>query len=113
VIERYEVESGSMIYRIAHSSSVYLFMFFRYDVEQTVKCKVSKYIKAPFVKAKDSKPSECDVIHKYLLPLYTVMRSNHQTIFYTKNNLAYFYEGMLKDDEKLFHTTIIKKKTIA
>ena len=76
-------------------------MFFRYDVEQTVKCKVSKYIKAPFVKAKDSKPSECDVIHKYLLPLYTVMRSNHQTIFYTKNNLAYFYEGMLKDDEKI------------
>jgi hypothetical protein len=76
-------------------------MLFKYDTERTIKCKVSKYIKTPFVKAKDSKPSECNVINDHILPFYTIMRSNHQTFFYQKINLVYFYESILNSDEKI------------
>jgi hypothetical protein len=76
-------------------------MQLRYDGKRMTKCKVSKFIKVPFIKVKQSKPSECLIESKAPLPLYTITRLNHQTIFYAKNNTIYFYENLLSTDWKI------------
>ena len=73
------------------SHLVYLSMFLRCDYKQTVKCKVSKFIKTAFVVLKNQRPPQCDIRKNVSLPLYTIIRPKHQTIFYTKNNGIYFY----------------------
>jgi len=73
-------------------------MFFQYDAKQITKCKVSKFIKVPFVKVEDPKPPQCDINTNAPLPLYIITRSNHRTIFCTKNNIVYFYERFLNSN---------------
>ncbi len=80
---------------------VYLFMFFKRDYEQVVKCKVSKFIKTAFVLSNNQRPPQCDIRKNVPLPLYAIIRPKHQTIFYTKNNGIYFYEGRLSGNEKI------------
>jgi len=79
---------------------VYLFMFFVHEYKQKVKCKVSKFIKTPFVSLKNQRPPQCDIRKNVPLPLYTIIRPKHQTIFYTKNNGIYFYESRLSGKER-------------
>ena len=76
-------------------------MFLRRDYKQTVKCKVSKFIKTAFVVLKNQRPPQCDIHKNVPLPLYTIIRPKHQTIFYTKNNGIYFYESRLSGNEKI------------
>jgi len=77
-------------------------MLFKLDAKQVVKCKVSKFIKMPFIQLKDSKPPQCYIDGRKPLPLYTIVSSYHQTIFYTKNNAVYFYHSLLSSDSKIF-----------
>lgn len=76
-------------------------MFFVRYYKQTVKCKVSKFIKTPFVVLKNQRPPQCDIHKNVPLPLYTIIRPKHQTIFYTKNNGIYFYDSLLSGKEKI------------
>jgi len=79
----------------------YLVMHLKYNGERMAKCKVSKFIKVPFIKVKQSKPPECQIDTNAPLPLYTIIRSKHQTIFYARNNVLYFYENLLSNDGKI------------
>jgi hypothetical protein len=75
-------------------------MFFVRDYKRTVKCKVAKFIKTAFVVLKNQRPPQCNIRKNVPLPLYTIIRPKHQTIFYTKNNGIYFYESRLSGKER-------------
>ncbi len=74
-------------------------MFLVRDYKQILKCKVSNFIKTPFIMLKNQRPPQCDIHKNIPLPLYTIIRPKHQTIFYTKNNGIYFYDSLLSGKE--------------
>ena len=76
-------------------------MFFKHNIKRIVKCKVSKFIKTPFVMSKNQRPPQSDIHKNVPLPLYTIIRPKHQTIFYTKNNGIYFYDSLLSGKETI------------
>jgi hypothetical protein len=77
-------------------------MFLRHNVKSIVKCKITKFIKVPIIIAhKKSKIPQCNTDSSHPLPMYAIIRSNHQTFFYARNNSIYFYEGLLNRDEKI------------
>ncbi len=77
-------------------------MFLRHNNKPIAQCKVSRFVKLPFIDLKAKKPPECYENSENPLPLHTIVRSNNQTIFYTKNNIAYFYNSSLSVNEKIF-----------
>lgn len=76
-------------------------MLFNRDIKILLKCKVSKFVKVPFMQLEDKKPPRCYVDSKNPLPLYSIVRSNHQTFFYTRNDSIYFYKVSLNDTEMI------------
>ena len=76
-------------------------MHLKYDGKRITKCKVSKFIKMPFIHLEDAKSQQRYTNNKYPLPLYTVLRSNHQTIFYAKNDVIYFYSNTLINESNI------------
>jgi len=77
-------------------------MFLRHNVKSIATCKIAKFIKVPIIIAhKKSKIPQCNTDSSHPLPMYAIMRFNHQTFFYARNNSIYFYEGLLNRDEKI------------
>jgi len=51
--------------------------------------------------SKNQRPPQSDIHKNVPLPLYTIIRPKHQTIFYTKNNGIYFYDSLLSGKETI------------
>jgi len=76
-------------------------MLLSLNSKKIVKCKVARFTKTPYVRRKDQKPPYCEADTNKPLPLYTIRYSKHRTMFYTKNNSIYFYQGILIRKEKI------------
>jgi hypothetical protein len=86
-------------------------MLLKHDNKQAVRCKISKFIKMPFIYIKDAKSQQRYTNSKHPLPLYTVLRSNHQTIFYAKNDIVYFHSSTLINESNIITFYDCNKET--
>lgn len=83
--------------------------------KQAIECKIAKFIKMPFTNLEGLDSLEWGTYRNRLLPTYsitrTVMHSNHQTIFYTKNNSVYSYKSILSSSKRIIPLYNYKKET--
>jgi hypothetical protein len=85
-------------------------MFLEPNDKLIVKCQVAKFLKIPFIKVKEQKIPQCDMDMDSIIPLCHIKRSKHQTFFYTQNNVIYFHESPLNQNEKIFTFYDYKKE---